>query len=36
MDVYDLPTPMVLIDIARVRKNLEKYFSMAKKFGKKI
>lgn len=36
MQLYDLPTPLVLIDISKVMKNLEKYFSLSKKYGKKL
>lgn len=36
MDVYELPTPLVLVDLAKLFNNLRRVFEGAKKFNKKI
>lgn len=36
MNIYELPTPLVLVDISRLFNNLRKVFESAKTFGKKI
>lgn len=36
MNIYELPTPLVLVDVEKVRKNIESVFERSKKTNKKI